>query len=169
MKLSDNASLGLIETKGLVGAIEAADAMAKAASVELFRKHLPGSARVVIMCQGELSACEAAITAGVRAAEDVGELLCHTVIPRPEEGAEGLCCDLIDEAMQRKKERKRQRELAAKGETPSPEAAREVSAANGESASLFAAAPAMPDSSGDAKRKPRKAGAKTQPKKGKAR
>lgn len=114
MKFAGNASLGLVETKGLVGAIEAADAMVKASSVELFRKHFPGSAQVVIMCQGELSACDAAVTAGARAAGEVGELLCSSVIPRPEEGAEGLCGDLLDEAMQRKKERKRQCSLAAK-------------------------------------------------------
>ena len=106
MKIADNASLGIIETKGLVGAVAAADAMVKAASVSLFRKHFPGSARVTLMCQGELSACEAAVYAGTREAEAVGEFIACTVIGRPDFGAEELCLGRIDEAMERKKARK---------------------------------------------------------------
>ena len=106
MKLADNASLGIVETKGLVGAVAAADAMVKAASVSLFRKHFPGSARVTLMCQGELSACEAAVYAGTREAEAVGELIGSTVIGRPDFGAEELCLGCIDAAMERKKARK---------------------------------------------------------------
>jgi ethanolamine utilization protein EutM len=90
-------SLGLIETKGLIGAITAADAMAKAAAVTLTRRHRPGGARMVVMCRGDLASCAAAVAAGATAAAEVGELVCSTVLARPEEGAEVLCGELLDE------------------------------------------------------------------------
>ncbi len=95
--MSNETSLGLIETKGLIGAITAADAMAKAAAVTLTRRHRPGGARMVVMCRGDLASCAAAVAAGSAAAAEVGELLCSTVLARPEEGAEVLCDELLDE------------------------------------------------------------------------
>lgn len=76
-------ALGLIETRGLVGAIEAADAMVKAANVELVGKEQIGGGYVTIMVRGDVGAVKAATDAGAAAARKVGELLSVHVIPRP--------------------------------------------------------------------------------------
>ena len=76
-------ALGLIETKGLVGAIEAADAMCKAAKVTLLGKEISGGALVTVMVRGEVGAVKAATDAGAAAARRVGELVSMHVIPRP--------------------------------------------------------------------------------------
>ena len=76
-------ALGMIETKGLVGAIEAADAMVKAANVTLAGKVLVGGGLVTVMVRGDVGAVKAAVDAGAAAAERVGELLSIHVIPRP--------------------------------------------------------------------------------------
>jgi ethanolamine utilization protein EutM len=78
-------ALGLIETRGLVGAIEAADAMVKAANVELVGKEQIGGGYVTIMVRGDVGAVKAATDAGAAAARKVGELLSVHVIPRPHE------------------------------------------------------------------------------------
>lgn len=76
-------ALGMIETKGLVGAIEAADAMVKAANVTLVGKEMVGGGLVTVMVRGDVGAVKAATDAGAAAAERVGELLSVHVIPRP--------------------------------------------------------------------------------------
>ena len=76
-------ALGMIETKGLVGSIEAADAMVKAANVTLVGKEYPGGGLVTIFVRGDVGAVKAATDAGAAAAERVGELLSVHVIPRP--------------------------------------------------------------------------------------
>jgi ethanolamine utilization protein EutM len=76
-------ALGLIETKGLVGAIEAADAMVKAANVTLIGKEHVGGGLVTVMVRGDVGAVKAATDAGAAAAGRVGELLSVHVIPRP--------------------------------------------------------------------------------------
>jgi ethanolamine utilization protein EutM len=76
-------ALGLIETRGLVGAIEAADAMVKAAQVELLGKEQVGGGLVTVMVRGDVGAVKAATDAGAAAAEKVGELVSVHVIPRP--------------------------------------------------------------------------------------
>lgn len=76
-------ALGMIETKGLVGAIEAADAMVKAANVSLIGKEQIGSGLVTIMIQGDVGAVKAATDAGASAADRVGQLISVHVIPRP--------------------------------------------------------------------------------------
>lgn len=76
-------ALGLIETKGLVGAIEAADAMVKAANVHLIGDVLVGGGLVTVMVRGDVGAVKAATDAGAAAATRVGELLSVHVIPRP--------------------------------------------------------------------------------------
>lgn len=78
-----NNALGMIETKGLVGAIEAADAMVKAANVSLVGYEKIGSGLVTVMVRGDVGAVKAATDAGAAAAERVGELLSVHVIPRP--------------------------------------------------------------------------------------
>jgi ethanolamine utilization protein EutM len=77
------AALGLIETKGLVGSIEAADAMVKAANVRLVGKVHVGGGLVTVMVRGDVGAVKAAVDAGAAAAEKVGELVSVHVIPRP--------------------------------------------------------------------------------------
>lgn len=76
-------ALGMVETKGLVGAIEAADAMVKAANVTLLGKEFVGCGLVTVMVQGDVGAVKSATDAGAAAAERVGELLSVHVIPRP--------------------------------------------------------------------------------------
>lgn len=83
-------ALGLIETKGLVGAIEAADAMVKAAQVELLGKEQVGAGLVTVMVRGDVGAVKAATDAGAAAAEKVGELVSVHVIPRPHPDVEAL-------------------------------------------------------------------------------
>ena len=76
-------ALGLIETKGLVGSIEAADAMVKAANVYLIGKEYVGGGLVTVMVRGDVGAVKAATDAGAAAAQRVGELISVHVIPRP--------------------------------------------------------------------------------------
>lgn len=81
-------ALGMIETKGLVGAIEAADAMVKAANVTLVGKEQVGGGLVTVMVRGDVGAVKAATDAGAAAAEKVGELISVHVIPRPHQEVE---------------------------------------------------------------------------------
>ena len=76
-------ALGMIETKGLVGAIEAADAMTKSANVVLVGYEKIGSGLVTVMVRGDVGAVKAATDAGSAAAQKVGELISVHVIPRP--------------------------------------------------------------------------------------
>jgi ethanolamine utilization protein EutM len=76
-------ALGLIETRGLIGAVEAADAMVKAANVILVGKEYIGAGYVTVMVRGDVGAVKAATDAGAAAARRVGELISVHVIPRP--------------------------------------------------------------------------------------
>ena len=76
-------ALGMIETKGLVGAVEAADAMVKAANVTLIGRVQVGGGLVTVMVRGDVGAVKAATDAGSAAAQKVGELISVHVIPRP--------------------------------------------------------------------------------------
>ena len=76
-------ALGMVETKGLVGSIEAADAMVKAANVTLIGKEKIGSGLVTVMVRGDVGAVKASVDAGAAAAARVGELFAVHVIPRP--------------------------------------------------------------------------------------
>ena len=76
-------ALGMIETRGLIGSIEAADAMVKAANVTLIGKEMIGGGLVTVMVRGDVGAVKAATDAGAAAAERVGELVSVHVIPRP--------------------------------------------------------------------------------------
>lgn len=81
-------ALGLIETRGMVGAIEAADAMVKAANVQLMGYEKVGGALVTVMVRGDVGAVKAATDAGAAAAQRVGELISVHVIPRPHSDVE---------------------------------------------------------------------------------
>ena len=76
-------ALGMVETKGLGGMVEAADAMVKAAKVTLLGKEISGGGLVTVMVRGEVGAVKAATEAGAAAARRVGELVSVHVIPRP--------------------------------------------------------------------------------------
>ncbi|NCB41344.1 MAG: BMC domain-containing protein [Clostridia bacterium] len=76
-------ALGMVETKGLVGSIEAADAMVKAANVSLIGKVHVGGGLVTVMVRGDVGAVKAATDAGAAAADKLGELVAVHVIPRP--------------------------------------------------------------------------------------
>ena len=88
--LSNTNALGMVETKGLVGAIEAADAMVKAANVLLVGKEQVGGGLVTVMVRGDVGAVKAATDAGAAAAERVGELISVHVIPRPHNEVESI-------------------------------------------------------------------------------
>ena len=83
-------ALGMIETKGLVGAIEAADAMTKSANVTLMGYEKIGSGLVTVMVRGDVGAVKAALDAGACAAEKVGEIVAQHVIPRPHTDVEKI-------------------------------------------------------------------------------
>ena len=83
-------ALGLVETRGLIGAIEAADAMVKAANVVLTAKEYIGAGYVTVMVRGDVGSVKAATDAGAAAARRVGELISVHVIPRPHAEVEKL-------------------------------------------------------------------------------
>lgn len=83
-------ALGLIETRGLIGAIEAADAMVKAANVILTAREYIGAGYVTVMVRGDVGSVKAATDAGAAAARRVGELVSVHVIPRPHAEVEKL-------------------------------------------------------------------------------
>ena len=86
----DKQALGMVETKGLVGSIEAADAMVKAANVHLIGKVHVGGGLVTVMVRGDVGAVKASVEAGGAAAKRVGELVSVHVIPRPHEDVEAI-------------------------------------------------------------------------------
>ncbi len=89
-KIMEKQALGIIETKGLLAAIEAGDAMVKAANVTIVGKEKVGAGIVTIMVRGDVGAVKSAVEAGASAASRVGELLGTHVIPRPHEEVESI-------------------------------------------------------------------------------
>ncbi len=83
-------ALGMVETKGLIGSIEAADAMVKAANVVLIGKEYIGAGYVTVLVRGDVGAVKAATDAGAAAARRVGELVSVHVIPRPHTDVERI-------------------------------------------------------------------------------
>jgi ethanolamine utilization protein EutM len=81
-------ALGMVETKGLIGSVEAADAMVKAANVTLVGKEYIGAGYVTVLVRGDVGAVKAATDAGAAAARRVGELIAVHVIPRPHQDVE---------------------------------------------------------------------------------
>ena len=80
----------MVETRGLIGAVEAADAMVKAARVRLIGKETIGGGYVTVMVRGDVGAVKAATDSGAAAAERVGELVSVHVIPRPHQDVEHI-------------------------------------------------------------------------------
>lgn len=83
-------AIGMIETKGLIGSIEAADAMVKAANVKLICQERIGGGFVTVIVKGDVGAVKAAVDAGAAAAKRVGELVSVHVIPRPHNEVEKI-------------------------------------------------------------------------------
>ncbi len=81
-----NQAIGIIETRGLVGLVEATDAMCKAANVELVKTIQIGAGLVTTVVRGDVGSVRAAVDAGAEAAKAVGELVAAHVIPRPHDG-----------------------------------------------------------------------------------
>ena len=90
VKVMTQQALGMIETRGLVAAIEAADAMLKAANVELVGTEKIGSGLVSVMVRGDVGAVKAAVEAGSSSAERLGEIIATHVIPRPHSDVEKI-------------------------------------------------------------------------------
>lgn len=90
MQIFEERALGLIETRGLVGAIEAADAMVKAAKVRLIGRSFVRGGLVIVKVVGEVGAVRAAVSAGSQAAERVGDLISTHIIPRPDQQTEDI-------------------------------------------------------------------------------
>ena len=89
-QIMEKEALGMVETRGLIGAIEAADAMVKAANVRLVGKEKIGSGYVTVMVRGDVGAVKAAVEAGTQAASALGEIVATHVIPRPHMDVEKL-------------------------------------------------------------------------------
>ena len=85
-----NEALGMIETKGLVGSIEASDAMVKSANVVLTGYEKIGSGLVTVFVRGDVGAVKAAVDAGAAAADKVGQVVSVHVIPRPHQDVESM-------------------------------------------------------------------------------
>ena len=90
VKVMTQQALGMIKTRGLVAAIEAADAMLKAANVELVGTEKIGSGLVSVMVRGDVGAVKAAVEAGTSSAERLGEIIATHVIPRPHADVEKI-------------------------------------------------------------------------------
>ncbi|MDI6641398.1 MAG: ethanolamine utilization microcompartment protein EutM [Elusimicrobiota bacterium] len=97
-------ALGMIETRGLVALIEAADAAVKAANVKLVGWEKIGTGLVTILFRGEVAACRASCDAGAAAAQKVGELIAVHVIPQPHPDLEGKMPISLPETLSRRKQ-----------------------------------------------------------------
>ena len=89
-KIMNQQALGMIETRGLVAAIEAADAILKAANVELVGTEKIGSGLVSVMVRGDVGAVKSAVESGTAAAQRLGEIIATHVIPRPHDDVEKI-------------------------------------------------------------------------------
>lgn len=99
-------ALGMVETRGFVGAIEAADAMVKAANVTLIGRENIGSGLVTVMVKGDVGAVKAAVDAGAAAAKRVGELYSVHVIPRPDAGLTEALPEILQKSIKEAKMKK---------------------------------------------------------------
>lgn len=107
-------ALGLIETRGLVAAIEAADAMVKAAKVKFLGRQKVKAGLVAVMVSGDVGAVKAAVDAGSAAGKRVGEVVSSHVIPRPHEDIDFIIPDRKEEEKPAKNKQKPKRKPAAK-------------------------------------------------------
>ncbi|KXH83840.1 BMC domain-containing protein [Sporosarcina sp. HYO08] len=109
-------AIGMIETKGLVGSIEAADAMIKAANVRLIKQEFVDGGIVTVIVQGDVGAVQAAVDAGRDAVERTGELLGAHVIPRPDESVFGMVKPLEEQKDEEQQKQAKSKAPAAKAQ-----------------------------------------------------
>ncbi|MGD9899559.1 MAG: BMC domain-containing protein [Calditrichaceae bacterium] len=109
-------SYGFIETRGLTAAIEAADAMVKAAKVHIIKVKKSGGALITVIVEGDLAACQAAVDAGKSAAQCIGKVVSHHVIARPVDDTEFLVKQLLTGNFRGK----RQQEITNSNKTRNP-------------------------------------------------
>lgn len=100
--MAEHETMGFVETRGLVAAIEAADAMVKAARVRIKTVANADAALISVICEGDLAACAAAVDAGKAAAARVGDFVCSNLIARPDDDTESLVSGRIDTIMPRR-------------------------------------------------------------------
>jgi ethanolamine utilization protein EutM len=108
-------ALGLIETRGLITAIEAADAMLKAAKVKFLGRQKVKAGLVAVMVAGDVGAVKAAVDAGTAAGKKVGEIVSTHVIPRPHEDIDSIIPSRVEEKKPFKEKKPRQRKATPKG------------------------------------------------------
>ena len=101
MSLEYKPSLGFVETAGLVIAIQVADAMAKAAEVEIISAHKVDGLRVCVICKGDVAACQAAVETGALLAQSLNGLNGYNIIPSPAEEPDSLM-DMLEDRGQRR-------------------------------------------------------------------
>lgn len=120
-------ALGMIETRGLIGSIEAADAMLKAADVTLVKQEKVDGALVTVLVQGDVSAVQAAVDVGKMAAARVGELVSAHVIPHPDESIRDVLLKKDDQVKEssKKKETPSESKSYNKKKAESPQAVKE--------------------------------------------
>jgi len=111
-----NFSYGFVETRGFIAAIEATDAMLKAAMVEVVSRRKAGGALVMIVVKGRLDACRAAVDAGSAAADRIGELVSAHVIPNPYDDTE----QLVSQFLGGRKKQKQAKEKTSEQPAPQP-------------------------------------------------
>jgi len=97
--MAENEAMGFVETQGLVAAIEAADAMVKAARVRIKTVGNADAALISVICEGDLAACAAAVDAGKAAAARVGDFVGSNLIARPDDDTEWLVAERVDAIM----------------------------------------------------------------------
>lgn len=112
-------ALGLIETRGLVTAIEAADAMVKAAKVKFLGRQKVKAGLVAVMVAGDVGAVKAAVDAGTAAGKKIGEIISSHVIPRPHGEIDFIIPSIAEEAKPAEKKQKPQPKAAPKKEKKS--------------------------------------------------
>lgn len=105
MSLEYKPSLGFVETAGLVIAIQVADAMAKAAEVEIISAHKVDGLRVCVICKGDVAACQAAVETGALLAQSLNGLNGYNIIPSPAEEPDSLM-DMLEDIKRKKAARK---------------------------------------------------------------
>lgn len=105
MSLEYKPSLGFVETAGLVIAIQVADAMAKAAEVEIIAAHKVDGLRVCVICKGDVAACQAAVETGAMLAQSLNGLNGYNIIPSPAEEPDSLM-DMLEDIKRKKAARK---------------------------------------------------------------
>jgi microcompartment protein CcmL/EutN len=97
--MAENEAMGFVETQGLVAAIEAADAMVKAARVRIKTVGNADAALISVICEGDLAACAAAVDAGKAAAARIGDLVGSNLIARPDDDTAWLVAERVDTIM----------------------------------------------------------------------